>query len=326
MYHFCTYFDSNYFLRGLTLYRSLTKTDIDFTLYILCLDDQTRKNLSRLNLDNIVPIPLTQLEQWEPELLTAKSNRSLVEYYFTLTPSLPLYVLETYQHVDIITYLDADLYFYQSPEPLLDELHNHSILVTEHRFPPYLKEKEKYGHFNVQFEAFRRDKQGLQCLKRWKQQCIEWCYDRLDGARFADQKYLDEWPDRYDQLAILKHKGGGVAPWNWATYPMKTNNKQLYVDDQPIIFYHFHGIKIIHPCLISNGLLDFGLMPRKFRNLLYKNYIAEIKSTQHWLLEQGILISSIVDRAIRGGSIRKVSNLVEIIKKIPSQIMFTCGV
>ena len=324
MYHFCTYFDINYFLRGITLYRSLQKTGIDFTLYVLCLDSKTEEYLSILGLENIKTVTLSQLEEWEPDLVKAKCNRSVIEYYFTLTPSIPLYILDNFSSVDVVTYIDADLYFYTTPSSLLDELSDHSILVTEHRFPAYLKEKEKFGIFNVQFEAFRRDEQGIQCLKRWQKQCIEWCYDQLDGNRFADQKYLDEWPALYDRLSILKHKGGGVAPWNWATYPMSIQDGNIFIDGQPLVFYHFHGVKIINNCFISNGLYDFGLMPRKFRNPLYKNYISEIRNTRSWLGMNNIYIDSISDKSARHGSMKSAAKLAEIIKKIPSQIMFTC--
>lgn len=326
MLHLCTYFDANYLLRGLTLYRSLISTEPHFTLYILCLDTTTYNNLSMLNLPNIVTYSLKDIETWYPELLNAKKNRSRIEYYFTLTPSLPLFILDKHKGVNLITYIDSDLYFFESPHILLDEIHGKSILVTEHRFPDYLKEKQKYGRFNVQFESFRRDSQGLECLHRWQQQCIEWCYDYLDGHRFADQKYLDEWPTRYDRLSILKHPGGGVAPWNWATYPISMINNNLYINKQPIIFYHFHGVKILHTCFISNGLFDFGSMPRKFRNYLYITYINEIKNTQKWLNQAGLKIDSIADRYRHRNPLKGKRAILEIIKKIPSQIMFTCNI
>ena len=49
MYHFCTYFDSNYLLRGITLYRSLAKhCKKPFRFYALCLDEDAFSALTKL--------------------------------------------------------------------------------------------------------------------------------------------------------------------------------------------------------------------------------------------------------------------------------------
>lgn len=324
MVHFCTYFDRNYLLRGLTLYRSLTATGFDFQYYVLCLDGGAHEILSRLALPNLHPIRLAEVEAWDTELLTAKANRSLIEYYFTLSPVIPLYVLAHWPDVELITYMDADLYFYASPAPIFSELGEQSVLVIEHRFPDYLKEKEIFGRFNVQYESFRRDDQGLACLQSWRDDCVGWCYDRLEDGRYADQKYLDAWPERYDRLVNLRHKGAGVAPWNWARYPLAFQDGCLTVGGEPLIFYHFHGVKIIHPCVISHGLSDFGLMPRKLRNWLYKGYIRELKRTAKWLREHGIDAPAVKDRRIRGPSLKRMDTLLEILRKIWIQIMFVC--
>jgi len=324
MYHFCTYFDSNYLLRGLTLYRSLRETGVEFQYYVLCLDQTCHDILLALNLPNIHPVQLAQVEQWDTQLATAKTNRSLIEYYFTLSPVFPLYVLEKWQHIDIITYVDADLYFYASPSPLFAELGEQSILVIEHRFPDYLKEKEKYGRFNVQYESFRRDAQGMACLQSWRDDCVDWCYDRLEEDRYADQKYLDRWPERYTRLVNVSHKGAGVAPWNWASYPMALQDGTLYIDDDALIFYHFHGVKILNACIISHGLSDFGLMPRHVRNWLYKGYIRELKNTATWLEKQGVTAPPVKDRRIRGPSLKRIDTLLEIMRKIWVQLMFVC--
>jgi hypothetical protein len=324
MYHFCTYFDSNYLLRGLTLYRSLSEQDTAFQFYVLCLDHACHETLSALNLANVHPVSLAAVESWDAELAQAKSNRSLIEYYFTLSPVFPLYVMAHWPAVDIVTYLDADLYFYAAPDPLFAELGEHSILVIEHRFPDYLKDKEKYGRFNVQYESFRRDEQGMACLQSWRDDCVAWCHDRLEADRYADQKYLDAWPARYDRLVNLRHKGAGVAPWNWARYPLALRDDTLYVDGEALIFYHFHGVKILHPCVISHGLSDFGLMPWRLRNWLYKGYIRQLKQTAGWLQSQGIQAPPVKDRRIRGPSLKRMNTVQEILRKIWVQLMFVC--
>ena len=321
MYHFCTYFDRNYLLRGLTLYRSLAATGCDFTLNVLALDAEAENTLTLLDLPNLKTIPLAVLEAWEPGLEIAKGNRSLIEYYFTLSPLLPLYILKHEPQTEVITYLDADLYFYGSPEPIFTELGDRSILVIEHRYPDYLKTNERFGLFNVQYESFRHDTHGLACLERWRDQCLEWCYDRDEPTRYADQKYLNEWPERYgDHLVVLQHRGAGVAPWNWATYPLEIQHNKMHVGGAPLIFYHFHGVKIFHPCFISNGLADWGIMPRRPMRWLYAGYLRQLRTTRSWLSKDHGVDLPLKDRFIRGQGIN-MATMQEIARKAWAQGM-----
>src|SRR6185369_9309965 len=130
-----------------------------------------------LNWPELIPIPLEEFEAADPALLQAKANRSKVEYYFTCTPSLPLYVLNKNPEYDLVTYIDSDLYFYSSPEPLFEEMGDDSISVIEHRYAPHLLGRERYGIYNVAWMSFRRTPDGLACLNWWRERCLEWCYD-----------------------------------------------------------------------------------------------------------------------------------------------------
>ena len=214
MRHFCTYFDLNYLPRGLALYRSLQRVCPSFRLWVLCMDADSHQVLDGLGLSELQLIALEELEQADPELLAVKPHRSRLEYYFTCSPALPLHIFRREPSLDLITYLDADLYCFSDVEPIFDELGSHSIGITGHRFPPSLVHLEEYGRFNVGWLMFRNDSAGVECLQWWHRRCLEWCYDRCEEGRFADQKYLDEWPSRFPQTKVLEHAGLNAAPWN----------------------------------------------------------------------------------------------------------------
>lgn len=327
MYHICTLFDSNYLIRGLTLFRSLQRHSDDIQFYALCLDEKCYQTIKQVGQKNIHPIRLYEIEQWDRRLLDAKKNRSRVEYFFTLSPALPLYLLNTFKNIDIITYMDADLFFYTSPAPIYKALGNHSIQIIEHRFSEHLKDKEIYGRFNVQCQSFRRDKQGISCLEKWHEECIDWCYDRLEDDKFADQKYLDKWPELYPNLSILQHKGAGVAPWNWARYPITQEGNHTFINGDPLIFYHFHAIKILKKCLISHGLTDFGVMPKKLLKWFYKGYIKELCETLGWLESKGISQYDIIDQSIHfrvQNEQSKIQLIKEVFRKAWSQVFWVC--
>lgn len=276
-YHFCTYFDSNYLSYGLTLYKSLkNKCDIPFKLYVLCLDVITFEQLVLLDNENIIPIPVSELESWDEDLLTAKNNRNRIEYYFTLSPVLPLYILQHY-NVDIVASLDADLMFLSSPTEIYNELGDNSIFIIEHRFREKFKHHEESGKFNVQCQLFRNDDVGLACLNRWREQCVEWCYDYYEDGKFADQKYLDEWPLLYgDRLVISKNIGVGVAPWNVEGERINYSDDNYYINDKPIVFYHFHGLKIFNRFFGKSGLAAYHATLTKPLRKLYSMYLSSL--------------------------------------------------
>lgn len=250
MKYFCTLFDQGYLIKGLAMLRSLKRNCTDVHVYVLCMDEKTQIILMNLAIPYITCIDLYQLE--DQVLLEAKKDRSIAEYCWTLSPCLPWYVLKNNLDIDLITYLDADLFFFSDLQPLFDEIEKAEVVIIEHRFASYYKNFEVNGRFCVEWVSFRRGPEGIACLSRWREQCIDWCYAKPDSNRMGDQKYLDEWPERYSSLHILQHTGAGVAPWNYAQYRFYKNSiGQIMVDEVPLIFYHFHQFQ-----LLNNGKFD----------------------------------------------------------------------
>jgi hypothetical protein len=185
-------------------------------------------------------------------LLKAKADRGVAEYCWTLSSGFTWHVMANNQDIDLLTYVDADLMFYSDVQPLFDEIGDASIAIIEHRFTPRLKDREVNGRFCVEWDSFRRDEQGMACLTRWRDQCLDWCYYRLEDGKMGDQKYLDEWPELYPSCHILMHPGAGIAPWNYAQYKFdKDANGNITVEGDPLIFYHFHQFQ-----LLENGKFD----------------------------------------------------------------------
>lgn len=285
MYYFCTYFDNRYLPMGMALYQSLKKQCPSFQLWVLCMDRTCYDILFKLQLPNVHLIPLEDFEAGDEKLLGAKRNRTLIEYYFTCTPSLPLFILNHYPEVDQITYLDADLFFFNSPMPLFDEIGMHSIAIVEHRFPAHLRHLEKHGIYNVGWLSFKRDEHALACLQWWREQCFEWCYDRVEDGRFADQKYLDTWPDRFPGVVVLRHKGANLAPWNISNYMVREDSGRIWVDEQPLIFFHFHGLKKLNAWLYNHNLAVYSVrISSSVLRSIYAPYIATLSNVSQELL------------------------------------------
>ena len=274
--YFCTYFDSRYLSRGLALYRSLLRHVGDFELWILCFDQLAYDALVALRLPNVRPISLDEFERGDHELLAAKSTRSDVEYFFTCTPSLLLYVLARNEHIDVLGYLDADLYFYSPPQSVYEELGAGSLFITAHDFPDDLKAQERFGRFNVGLMLFRHDEYALSALSWWREQCLEWCYDRAEDDRFADQKYLDQWPVLFPETHVMSRPAGAVAPWNWMNYKISWDRDQIVVNGERLVTYHFQSVSLHHGRVYTTLLSSYRRMPGNLRRRIYRPYIREL--------------------------------------------------
>jgi hypothetical protein len=256
----------------------LVKCSEFFKLWILCFDAECFNTLKQFNLPSIVPISLSEFEAGDEALLKAKKNRSRIEYYFTSTPSIMLYVLKNNAEVDVITYLDADLYFYKGLNSIYETFKGNSLLIIEHRFAPHQRYRERHGKFNVGYISARRDENGISCLNWWRSRCNEWCYDKVEKTRFADQKYINKWPELFKGVLNLGHKGANLAPWNLPNYNLSLENGKVTVDGEPLIFFHFQGLKKINANTYDTGLRDYGVpLSPTIKNCIYQPYIRELE-------------------------------------------------
>ena len=238
------------------------------------MDDECYNRMNELNLDGVVSVSVQQLEAYDKALAATKSNRSLVEYYFTCTPAICNYVIGNYPELDSVTYLDADLYFFSSPQAIFDEIGNASIAIVEHRFSRFGRRFIKNGRFNVAWITFKNNAEGLRCLSNYRLQCIDWCYDYLDGDKYGDQKYLDKWPQEYNGVHIIQNLGVNLAPWNLAGYNYSLQNGKVYVNNYELVFFHFAGLKQLKEGVYTTSVSSyFEFVPTIVRDFIYIPYI-----------------------------------------------------
>ncbi len=238
----CSMWDWNYQNKGLALLASLRlHMPNNFVIVILALDDKVYSHFEQNKRPGIVALNLRNIET--QDLLEAKSSRTWIEYIWTLTPHLTRFA---YDLLDMgsIAYIDADCFLFNSLTPLYAEIGNAPVAIIPHRWTPrHVNRLRAAGLYNVSWVYF--SKAGLQCLDDWREQCIEWCYWRVESdGRFADQGYLNDWPKKYG-AHVVKHLGADLAPWNQEQYRYSINGKGLMISDgkrtDPILFYHFHG-------------------------------------------------------------------------------------
>lgn len=280
MEHYVTLFDSLFLPQGLALHMSMERHAGEYTLWILCVDDEAHEVLIKLNLPNVRLLQLSNLET--EELKRVKPTRTKGEYCWTLTPFAPHFVFEANPAVQRVTYLDADVWFRKSPAPIFREFEasGKHVLITDHAYAPEYDQSATSGQYCVQFMTFTREG-GEAVRKWWEEQCIEWCYGRLEDGKFGDQKYLDDWPERFeDRVHVLQNKEWMLAPWNATRFPYSNS-----------ILWHFHGARIVTKLNDLHGIVCSTYpLPLVTRKYVYERYLSDLRLCINKLIDLKVQI------------------------------------
>jgi hypothetical protein len=280
---YCTYFDHNYLSRGLALFYSLQQHEPGARLWVLCLSDICYHALIALDLPNLMPRKLSEFETADPEVAATRPDRSLIEYYFTCSPAWKLYVLNNEPDAEWVTYLDSDLFFFASPEPIYAEMKDASFGIIPHHFTRRTAYRRRFGIYNVGWVSVRRCDEGFAALQWWRKRCIEWCYDFVDadGDRFADQRYLNRLPGLFPHVHVIQHLGANLAPWNFADLHVEFRDGSVLVERQyPLLFFHFHGVKREGRYYFNSHRVFHAPFPEVMRRHIYQPYIVVLDAAE----------------------------------------------
>lgn len=238
----------------------------DYTLWILCVDDEAYKVLAKIQLPNVRLLYLSELET--KELLCVKQWRTKGEYCWTLTPFSHRFVFEADPSVARVTYIDADFWFRKNPKSIFEELgaSGKHVLITDHAYAPEYDQSAISGQYCVQFVTITRD--GGEVVRLWwEQRCVEWCHARHEDGKFGDQKYLEKWPELFcKETHVLQNQSLILAPWNANRFPYSA-----------AVAWHFHGVRIIY---LNRKIVQFSigdyLLPKVAVSYVYNPYFIDI--------------------------------------------------
>ena len=238
MMNFCTLYDSNYISKGLALYLSIAKYTDDFTMYVMAMDRKCQEMLNALAFKHVVVDCIEDID--DPKLAEAKGNRSRAEFCWTCGSYTTDYFLHKYDLPDI-TYLDSDLMFFCSPQVVFDELQNKNASVG---LAPHFTKYPWTGKYCVQYVYFKNDDDGRKCLRWWRDECLKWCYSRVEDGKYGDQKYLDYFAEKFGNVYDIENRGVGMAYWNLKYYSI-SDHKVIYEHQEwPQVFFHYSGFNV----------------------------------------------------------------------------------
>lgn len=241
---FCTLSDSSFIVQGLALLSSLRKSNSDFTMYYLCLDQQTHEIMK--NEPNVKAVSLEEFEEDDPQIKEAKTlppsqealnvavttgrDAKWIQHCWRLASCWTSHVLDATNSEDIV-YVDSDLFFFGPWQNIYNAAGTKSIGIVKNN-----SNNDKInGRFNVSCIYFKNDLVGNQALFSWRNWMLnpqnEYSEEYGDCG---DQKYLELFPQlfREENISVLDDKGLiQRAPWN------------LSAEEENITFFHFSNFQ-----------------------------------------------------------------------------------
>jgi len=280
--------------------RSLRRYEPQARIVVGALDEPCGNILLEAFGDSIDILRQCDLLETDPDLAAIRDRRKSWPFYATQKPAIILSTLLSEPPGARVVFIDADTWFYSSPEPAWNETGEAPIGLSPHRFSPDKEFLVQYGLFNAGCIYFRNDETALRCVADWRAQCLEWCEEEptADG-RFMNQGYLNFWPEQYPGVHVIRHPGLNLAPWNVNGHYIQQTAGGVFVNGQPLIFYHFSGM---HCDRDGNWYSLENYFTNEFETILeaiYKPYAAMIEAEHRYLSEQFGLP--------RGGSVRDVT-------------------
>lgn len=279
--HYVTVVSSWYVVNALAQYEALARFESGpFAYHALCMDQDAWNLLAALDLPGLMA---TRIEDFENEPLRAcKSGRTVAEYCWTVKSPFLLSVLEALPEASGAVYMDADLYPFASLDPVWEQLAGTDVVLSPHRFTPKLQFLDApAGRYNAGLVSLRNTANARAALQWWSERSLEWCYYRDEDGKLGDQKYLLEFPHRFEGVRECALTGVNAAPWNIRHFTPFEQNEQVWLDqDTPLRLYHFHQYSY-RPDGSYTAVTDpvYDITPED-RRLLYEPYTAALLAVE----------------------------------------------
>jgi hypothetical protein len=250
---YCTIITADYFFYAKTIVDRLKQYDSNLNFHVLVVGDIQRD----LKYDGIEVHNIKELQ------VHFQEDYNLIKHYevdkasnlrWALKPLFLKYLLLEKKYQKAL-FLDPDLYFYNSPLFLFDELNDADVIITPHwrskdpiRDPNNFNSLFTGGLFNAGF--FGCTINSINILDWWLVVCA-YKMEKTDGF-YVDQVYLNLMPVYFtDQVKMLEHKGCNVSNWNMIECERTLVGNMVVINKEyPIVFIHYTNATIK---LIANG-------------------------------------------------------------------------
>lgn len=158
---------------------------------------------------------------------------------------------------EAVIYLDPDIEVFDSLADIASLAREHGMVLTPHvteALPQDGKRPDERdlllaGIYNLGFLALSAESTKA-FLPWWCERLRRNCVNAPADGMFVDQRWMDFAPALFDPF-ILKDPGANVAYWNLPHRALTREGEQVFVDGQPLRFFHFSGFSPRTPQLLS---------------------------------------------------------------------------
>lgn len=152
-----------------------------------------------------------------------------------------------------VLYLDGDLWFRASCDPLFRMLEESGVVLTPHWRPiapgapeetHELKCQFLHGIFNTGFIGFSKER-GADVLDWWRRLCAWRCEGAPEKGLWYDQRYMDLVPIYFsDRCHVITDRGCNVSLWNRHTLPREQVADHITIAGDELRFLHVNQAMI----------------------------------------------------------------------------------
>ncbi|NND62538.1 MAG: glycosyl transferase [Flavobacteriaceae bacterium] len=238
---------NNYLGQALALKRSLLKHNPEMSLFIILVD----KLSDQVDYSIFEPaeiLPIADISSIDLEDLIARYY--IIELNTAVKPSVFKFLKSTYPQIDVLYYLDPDLYFYSSLSETNDILKNKTAVLTPHVLSPIPRDGHqpeentflRFGVYNLGFLGLRMNSDiTTKLLDWWEERVIHFGYDRPNEGYFVDQLWMAHAPLFFENVVVLHTYSYNMAPWNLhERHVTSVDGENVSLNDgSQLVFYHF---------------------------------------------------------------------------------------
>lgn len=222
----------------------------------------------------------------KPKAERQLKNRNLAEQIFSIGPTFLFDKRDVVDEGGWLVYADSDLYFFEPLQTYLERLPECNVVIAPHRHYFWNRSRlAKYGKYNVGLVAFRNNGEGLRALRFWAESCLEWCYDRPEDGKYADQKYLERFSSISSGVYVDNSLGANLAPWNSFLKKISfTKSGEILVGSDKLVYFHAQGLKQKNGRWILGHLNYLSFAGLRIKKLVYRPYLEKL---EEWAQKPG---------------------------------------
>jgi len=175
-------------------------------------------------------------------------------------PFFAKYIFDHYADVERLLYFDTDILTFHALFELESKLNDNNLLLTPHITKPLEAKGRQFpndenftgaGIYNGGFFGIKRSDESFRFLEWWSDRLKTKASINFEKGYFVDQSWLALAPLFFDGVHIERGPQYNVAYWNLHERELTKRDGSYFVNNEPLVFYHFSGFRFDKPESVS---------------------------------------------------------------------------